>query len=413
MSREAAFAFAAVGDWERAVTAAQQALADEPDDASAHALLALGLAQTNQARSAVDEGRRAVALDPELPFAHYALGAALLEYDEVVDAERSARAALRLEASADGHALLGRCLVQRRRWRDALEEAQRGLQLDAEHTGCANLRALALGSLGRGDEAESVLERTLALDPEDAGTHVSRGWVLLRQAKYDEALESFRTALGLDPSSDVARAGVVEALKARNGLYRVFLRYGLWIGNLDARTRWFILIGLFLLTRTARALLRQNPDWAPVLGPALVVYGVFAVSTWLAEPLSNLLLRLNRFGRLVLTRAEITAANLVGGCLLMAACAVPIFALTGATAWLALAVTGVLLPIPISGAFTAIETRAWPYLRTGVILLALCGAAAFGLSFVSLQLGGIAFVAFVLGVLAFGWAANYVIIKFT
>ncbi len=34
--------------------------------------------------------------------------------------------------------------------------------------------------------------------------------------------------------------------------------------------------------------------------------------TWIADPLFNLVLRLNRFGRLVLTREQIIASNLLG-----------------------------------------------------------------------------------------------------
>jgi len=53
-----------------------------PRIATAHALLALGLAHLEQGREAVEAGRRAVALDPDMAFAHYAHGWALLEHDD-------------------------------------------------------------------------------------------------------------------------------------------------------------------------------------------------------------------------------------------------------------------------------------------------------------------------------------------
>ena len=67
-SRDEAFAFATSEDWARAVPAARKALAADPQDAYAQALLALGLAHVDQPREAVDSTRRAVALDPELLF---------------------------------------------------------------------------------------------------------------------------------------------------------------------------------------------------------------------------------------------------------------------------------------------------------------------------------------------------------
>jgi cytochrome c-type biogenesis protein CcmH/NrfG len=97
---DAAFTFAAQDDWPRVVTSAREALASQPEEASAHARLALGLANLGQAREAVEAGRCAVALDPELPFAHYAHGWALLG-DDTKNAERAAREALRLQPGAD------------------------------------------------------------------------------------------------------------------------------------------------------------------------------------------------------------------------------------------------------------------------------------------------------------------------
>ena len=230
-----AFAFASHGDWERVVPSARQALSADPQNAEAHALLALGLAHLEQAREAVQTGRRAVALDPESPFAHYALGWALLEHDDTSAAERSAREALRLDPDGSSYALLGHVLARQRRWQEALETAGRGLQVEPEHAGCANVRAMALGSLGRGEEARRAVTGVLTLDPDNAYAHANHGWLLLRQAKPDEALESFRAALRLDPSLDWARSGIIEALKARRGLYRLMLRYGLVEEPVDAQ----------------------------------------------------------------------------------------------------------------------------------------------------------------------------------
>ena len=412
-SREAAFTFAAASDWSRAVDEARRALAADPEDAGTQALLALGLAHQKEGPAAVEAGRRAVALDPELAFAHYALGWALYEHDEIAEAEGAARDALRLDPDADNYSLLGQVLLRRRRWQDALTAAEDGLRLDADHGGCSHVRSLALSSLGRREEADHVARAALARDPEDPAGHARHGWLLLRDRRYDEALDSFRTALRLDPGSDAARAGIVEALKARHGVYRLLLRYTLWLGTLSAGARWGIIIGLFVMARVGRALLRENPTWWPVLAPLLVGYFLFVLTTWLAEPVSNLLLRLNRFGRLVLSPAEVTASNLVGGCLVVTLVGVLLFAATEARPWLFVALVSGLMLIPIGAAFGGHGTRAWRPLLAVLVLLAALGAAAVVVSLFDVDAAALLLVAMLVGVFAYGWIANFLVMKYS
>jgi tetratricopeptide (TPR) repeat protein len=409
---EAAFAFASHNDWARSVPAARQALAHDPENARAHALLALGLTQLEQTREAIDAARRAVGLDPELPFAHYVLGRALLENDEAPAAERAVRESLRLDPDADGYSLLARTLARQRQWQDALDAATHGLELDPDHSGCANMRATALGQLGRAEEAASAVSDSLALDPDNAYSHANRGWLLLRQSNPEQALESFREALRLEPTLDWAREGIIEALKARKGLYRLFLRYSFWMASLTPRARWFVIIGLFVLARIARATLRENPELLPILGPALGVYFLFVLATWIAGPLSNLLLRFDRFGRLALRPHEMMASNLIAGCLALAFAAGIVFVISNANAWLVVAASSALLLMPIGGAFAGHGTRAWIPLRAGLIVLAACAAAAMVLAFANFSLAVFPLIGQLLGSFLFAWIANYLIIKY-
>lgn len=409
---EAAFAFASNSDWERAVPAARQAVASDPQNAHAHALLALGLAQLEQPREAVEAGRRAVALAPDLAFAHFVLGRALLENDDVTAAERAARESLRLDPDADGYSLLAQTLVRRRHWQDALDAANHGLELDPNHTTSANLRALALGQLGRADEAEAAVDETLAIDPDNAHSHATRGWQMLRQSNPEQALESFREALRLDPTADWARAGILEALKARKGLYRVFLRYALWMTSLTGRARWTMLIGLFVLARIVRGTLRVRPELLPLLGPVFALYVLFGVATWIAAPLSNLLLRFDRFGRLALSRDEIIASNLIAGALALAVFGGLMLAITGANAWLVVAASSALLLMPIGGAFQGYGTRAWRPLLVGLVVIAACAVAAMVMAFVRFDLAVFPLLGQMLGTFVFAWVANYLVIKY-
>ena len=66
---------------------------------------------------------------------------------------------------------------------------------------------------------------SLAHDPENPYTHQARGFALLQQGDAKGALVHFQEALRRDPQSRGARAGLVEALKAQNPLYRVVLAW--------------------------------------------------------------------------------------------------------------------------------------------------------------------------------------------
>lgn len=411
MTIEAALVFAGHGDWRRVVPAARQAITADPEDANAHALLALGLSHLEETRGAVAAGRTAVALAPDLSFAHYAFGWALLESGDVGAAERAAREALRLSPDGDEHALLAQIHLRRRRWRDALETAERGLQTSPEHAGCANVRAVALANLGRSDEAMAGVHDMLAADPDDAYAHANHGWLFLRRSRPDEAMQSFQAALRLDPTLDWARAGMIEAMKARNLAYRLVLRYSFWAASLGGRAQWFLIIGAYLGSRVVRGALRENPALWPVLAPLLGLYFLVALGSWIADPLSNLILRLHPIGRLALNRVETIASNIVGICLLTALVASIAFLITGAGPAIVIALVSGLMLVPIGAAVKGHGTSAFRMLATGAGLLGLVGMTAIVSTPIDMRLALQATAAFSIGAFFFSFFANYQLLK--
>ncbi|MCE9534675.1 MAG: tetratricopeptide repeat protein [Planctomycetes bacterium] len=297
----------------------RRSLAADPDHAWSHALLALCLLHSKEYQEATAEAERAIGASPDLPVAHYALASVFLARNRPEDAEKVAKQAVELNPyDADLHQLLGATYMELRRWPSALEEAEEGLRLDAEHSGCANLKAMALVKLGRKEEASLMMEGVLARDPEDAYSHANQGWTALHESDPQKALIHFREALRLDPTLEFAQAGMVEALKARYWIYRQMLRWFLWMESIGQKWQWGIILLIFFGTKFVRQAADNNPNLGMVLWP---IYGVlvgFAVMTWLANPLFNLMLRLNRFGKHILTSDQKWGANAVGLCLLLA-----------------------------------------------------------------------------------------------
>lgn len=314
--------------YELAEDSLRRALTDDPDFALAHAYLALCKLEQKDTKEATAEAERAVGLAPDEPFVHFVLARVFLERHRYEEAEAAARQAVELNPyEADLHHMLGNVLLAQRQWPAALAQADEGLRLDGEHIGCANLRATALVKLGRKSEAEHVMAGVLARDPEDAFSHANQGWTALHQSDPQKALTHFREALRLDPTLEYAQSGMVEALKARYLIYRLMLRWFLWMARLGQKLQWGIIILLFFGTQFVQQTAAKNPQLGIMLWPIFGILVGFALLTWLAYPLFNLMLRLNRYGKHILTRDQRRGANAVGICLLLAASAL-IYSLT-------------------------------------------------------------------------------------
>ena len=101
-----------------------------------------------------------------------------------------------------------------------------------------------------------------------------------------EALEHFRESLRLDPTSGYAKAGIVEALKARNFVYRWLLAYFLWMMRLSNRASLGRDHRRLFRRRLLNRLADQNPNLAPWIMPIIVVYIAFVLLTWFGAPCS-------------------------------------------------------------------------------------------------------------------------------
>jgi len=345
---------------ELAAAALRQVLAVRPEHAAAHAMLALCLARREQFDDAQRSAEQAVQLAPDDAFTHYALASVLQDRHDLPAATVAAREAVRLApADADYHALVAQLLYQERNWTGALAAVDTALQFEPEHVSANNLRTMALTQLGRRAEAGATVDATLARVPEDPWAHANKGWTLLHGGERKPALEHFKEALRLDPDNEHARTGLLEALKAGNPGYALMLRYFLWMQRLSSRAQWGVILGGYFGSRILSAIARSNPDLQPWVLPLQMAYLGFVLLTWLAQPLGNLLLRLNRFGRLVLTAEETFAANLVGLCLLASLLLVGLGAATNFTPrFLIPAVVCFALSLPVAGVFKV--ATGWP-----------------------------------------------------
>lgn len=405
-----------------AESALREALAAAPEDGQLHALLALALYHQDRDADALREAEAAIGLTPDLSFAHYMRALAFLALDRPDAALAAAREALRLDPQrAAYHAVVSRVHLRRKAWREARDAAEAGLRVEPEHVECANLRGLALANLGEQAEAAEAVDAALARDPLSAASHATQGWVALHRGDSRAALEHFREALRLNPLSGWARAGIVEALKARNPIYRLLLRYFLWISRLTEEEQVGFMVAVSGVRRALRAAARAFPPLYIVVLPLFLLYFLFLMLTWVARPLFALLLRFDPLGRLALPREEIVASNWMAVCLATTAAGLTLGPALGLLlqdvelllAFLILALLGVAMLVPVAGVF-----RCPPGLGRGLLvayatLLALVGLAAFGLALFGTWAWvgtGLLAAAFGVGWLSYAWIANLVIL---
>ena len=349
-------------------------LASDPDDAMAHAVLALTLARSKKYADAVAEAENAIHLAPDQPFVHYAHSVALSERNDKSQAVKAVETAIGMDPyNVNFFAQLAQLKFGMREWQAAQEAAEAGLDLDPEDVACTNLRAMALVKLGKSIEAGDALGTALKRAPEDAFSHANMGWSFLEQNKPEQAMEHFREALRLDPEMEWARAGIVEAMKARYFLYRLMLNWFLWMVKLKQKAQAGVIIGMFVGYNLLRRVANNNPDWAPWIWPILIAYIAFAVMTWMASPLFNLVLRTSKFGRLALSDEEIRTSTWVGLCVLGSLSMLGCYFVTGSATFLQTAFACALIIPPLAALYHCEE--GWPRAVITLITIGLGGLA--------------------------------------
>jgi tetratricopeptide (TPR) repeat protein len=376
-------------------------------------LLAL-LAEVNLQQDKYDTANQiiedAIGLSPDSPYLFYIRSRIAIQQDRYSDAEYDINQAIQLNPY-DAHyfAMLANIKLARKQYAAALESANEALQIDAENVLALNMRSTALNKLNRKSESFQTIEGALREDPTNAYTHANYGWGLLEKGDHKKALQHFNEALKSDPNQTYAQAGMLEAIKAANPFYRAFLRYSFWMGNLTAKYQWGVLIGIYVAFRVIRAIAERNESLQPFLYPLLIILGIVAFSTWIIAPVSNLFLRFNKYGKLLLDKKEKISSNLVAGSLLLGiACVVTYLSLNDAR-FLTIAVFGVAMMLPFGTMFSA--TKSKNALVYYAIAMAVVGLVAIFMTFTTGEPLNGASNLFILAFIGFQWFANFMLIR--
>ncbi len=263
--------------------------------------------------------------------------------------------------------------------------------------------------LDRKAESYETIEGALREDPNNSYTHANYGWGLLEKGDHKKALEHFKESLSNDPNSRFAQAGMLEAIKASNPVYRLFLKYSFWIGNMSEKYQWAVIIGFYFGFRLLNGLAKSNPSFAPFLTPVLIVLAIIAFSTWVITPISNLFLRFNKYGKLLLDKKQKLSSNLVAISFSIFIIGLLLYFVLGQSIMITITAFGFAMMVPLGTMFA--ETRYKNALIYYTIAMAVVGLTGIYMAFTNNPNYGTFSNIFIFGFIGYQWIANFLMIR--
>jgi len=332
---------------------------EEPDDSWARSLRALCLVELGRRDEALAEARTAVALDAKSSFSLWTLGSILCERRQLDDAMAIARRGVELHPQEPHfRGLMAHIHALRGEWKATRAAAEVGLQLDPDDEVCRNLLTLSLRGTDSDEQWSAAIDDLVQRYPASSWARAGKGWRLLEIGKAGDARENFEQALALDPTSEWARHGLIEAIKAQSPVYAAILRVFLWLDRLPSRTRWLIILGGIAGFRVLRMAVQAEPQLAIAAYPLMAAWLLFILASWISEPLSDFVLSRMTVGKRLIRGDRLFAANLVTGTIVCAAATGVAWAVTGIERVGETALAFALLVLPVSAIFKC--EPGWP-----------------------------------------------------
>ncbi len=279
--------------YDLALSEINKVLTEEPQNSRALGLRALALMQKHKDKEAKEAALQAVSINPEDDHLYYILSLVHIRITgNSSEAEKAITEALRLNPQQpDYYALLALLKIDEHRFKEALALCRSGLSIDPQHADCLSTQAQILTKMGKKKQAKNDIQQVLQKDPQNPRSLASSGWIHLEAGDNKNALK-------LDPGYEYARKGLLQALKAKSPFFRLYLKYILWANGLGRTSRILLSAGIYIFIHSLRLLPGE------IVLPFLGLYLLFIASIWLTDPIFNVFLRFDKFGKYALTRGE-------------------------------------------------------------------------------------------------------------
>jgi Tfp pilus assembly protein PilF len=274
-----------------AVESLRQALSADPEDAHAHAVLAIALVNAKRLHGAEHEAREALRLNPDAVFAQHAAGVVYLALRKMAKAEEHLDRAISLAPdAAESRRTLARLygLTGREdKMLPMLEAARTADPSDVDVWTDVGSYRLRRGDLAG---AEEMARAVLAESAEHQDALVLMGEIMLRRGNVEAAAEHARAALAHNANDEGALRLLCEIKSRRSPLLGLWWRWSVFTGGLGDRRAFLLLMGMYLAYRIG--VLALKDAGFPAASSALdTVWLAFAAYTWIAPSIFKRMLR--------------------------------------------------------------------------------------------------------------------------
>ncbi|WP_438422582.1 tetratricopeptide repeat protein [Aquimarina macrocephali] len=395
--------FFQVKRYEEAIKTLKEGLQREPENYFAKSLLVRCYIELNDYKKAGELNELLISQYPNEDELFYNQSAIAWHNENKPKAIDSISTAISLNPYyADYFGYKGLIFLESKNYQQSLSFTNEGLELDPNNVLCLNVRAQALTKLNRKDEAQETISNTLNQDPEGSFSHANVGWVQLEQGNHVEAMSHFKESLKNDPNSRYAQEGMLEAIKAKNFIYRTYLKYAFWISNMKTKNQWFFIIGIYLLYRFLVKSI-QFSDYPYLVFLIIVPYLLFALGGWIIEPLSNMILLFHSYGKYLLDKNDKLSGVIFFSCLMISSCSIILYFSLDLDIFLLTAVSSLCSIIPLSKGALKLDklSRIVSYVIGATVFLAGIIGPFFYTDLVFL--GTIS----ILGMVAYTWVGNF------
>jgi len=394
-----------LGRYKDAISYFKNAITENPNDFTAKYGLAQSYFQIDNVSKALEivlELRHEAPNDPDI---YFLLSQIYLHEDNIKEAESNIDQAIELNPyNSDFFGQKAYILLNEKQYKAALDFVNQGLEINPKNTFCLNIRATALTKLKRKVAAQSTIENLLQDNPENAYSHANVGWSHLERNDTKTALKHFKEALKLDPNSEFAKSGMLTAMKAKNKIYNLYLRYAFWMTNQSSRNQWIFIIGIYLAYRFGVTALSAS-GLSVLAIPLIILYLLFALGSWIMDPLSNMILMFDSFGKYLLDKKDKLSGQLMFGLLSSALILFSIYLITKADNFILISIASLAAILPLTrGALTHSKKSKYINFAYGVIIIviAIIGPII-GYPFSSVLLG-------VIGLfIAYTWLGSFIL----
>ncbi len=273
--------FLEMGQLGHAIDLLCKLLGRDPNDAIAHAVLALVLVKQGRLHAAQQEASIALSLEPGIAFCHYAASIVAMLQLRYREAHAFIEQALTIEpGDADFIAARGRLYIIEERWRDAGETFLEALAIEPDNLDAMVGLAQAYRNAGYREDAERTVKEALTLAPANPEALIEMGWLHLQRGEADDAREHALWVLS-ENAEDESALSLLTAVKAQeNWFLSLWWRFNSWMIHKSDAWRIGILVGLFLLVQIIGTVLRQNGITDAANSLSFVWIG-FCLYTWI------------------------------------------------------------------------------------------------------------------------------------